>query len=282
MLVKCMKRKPSNYYKGNPELCLELAKKCKTRTEFHTKYPSAYRVLSNLGRLDEAHKPTRNPPVGWTKELCISTAKAYTNRADLKKDFGGIFAAARKFDVWDECFSHIDDSNFTYSEHQGVIKVQHKGKTALIDKEYFHLIDNKKINFSPITDRNKTQYVRLRAKKSDYNVPLHRLILGLKRGDKIQVDHINGNGLDNRKCNLRIVTSTQNVQNKPPISTWGKGVRKRVYKNGTVKYRARIRFNNILYYLGQFNTAEEARKAYDEKAKEFFGENCFLNYPSGS
>src|SRR5687767_10322229 len=50
---------------------------------------------------------------------------------------------------------------------------------------------------------------------SGHSVSLHRLILGLERGDPRQVDHINGNRLDNRRANIRVVTARIQQQNRP-------------------------------------------------------------------
>jgi len=76
------------------------------------------------------------------------------------------------------------------------------------------------------------------------------------------IDHINGNGLDNRIENLRQATSSQNNQNyvfrKPNASGMPTGVNKTV----SGKYGARIKANNVMYYLGLFPTLDDASAAY--------------------
>lgn len=103
---------------------------------------------------------------------------------------------------------------------------------------------------------------------------MHRVILGLD-DSSIIVDHINRNALDNRKSNLRFCTMRENSYNS--------GAREgRKYK-GICKYRdgkrwvAKIGYDGNDYHIGIFDTPEEAALAYNEKAKEFFGEFAYLN-----
>ena len=97
---------------------------------------------------------------------------------------------------------------------------------------------------------------------------LHRVIMGLKRGDNRQVDHINRDARDNRKVNLRIVTSKQNSRN---LST---------YSNNTsgfpgVHYRkpwaAFITLDQKRIHLGFFDSFEEAKAARLEGETKYFG-----------
>ena len=106
---------------------------------------------------------------------------------------------------------------------------------------------------------------------------MHRLITGAKKGE--EVDHINGNKLDNRKGNLRIVTKSENAMNKS-ISTKNntsgfKGVS--FYKRLS-KWQAYVHKNGKCICLGYFETREQAAKAYDIAAKEYYGEYARLNY----
>lgn len=110
-----------------------------------------------------------------------------------------------------------------------------------------------------------------------YMEKLHRTIMGLGRGGKSQVDHINGDSLDNRKCNLRIVNSQQNAFNRKSQSNNKTGY-KGVYKHTQYdKYVAQIKVGSKRYSLGVFDTAKEAAKAYDLAAKIHHGEFAWKN-----
>ena len=111
---------------------------------------------------------------------------------------------------------------------------------------------------------------------------LHTLIMNTPKG--MVVDHINGNPLDNRKCNLRICTNAENSRNNTLWKTSSIGLKgvQSAKANGSAKsYRARIKYNYEEIQLGTFITKEEAGIAYDKKALELFGEFASLNYPDG-
>lgn len=116
---------------------------------------------------------------------------------------------------------------------------------------------------------NNKYYVLTKDKKF-----LHRIIMNVPRG--VFVDHINGNSLDNRRCNLRICTNAENQWNTGKKCTSNqpyKGVRKT--KSG--KYEARIRCKGKRLHLGTFTTVEEAVRVYNAKAFELHGEFAYLN-----
>lgn len=90
-----------------------------------------------------------------------------------------------------------------------------------------------------------------------------------------QIDHIDGDRLNNAINNLREATNQQNAANRPALRTnrhgaKGVAINKRVRK--AARYRARIRVNNKLIHLGYFPTSDEAAAAYLSAAKVHFGE----------
>lgn len=107
---------------------------------------------------------------------------------------------------------------------------------------------------------------------------LHRLIMGVI-DPLIEVDHVDHNGLNNRKSNLRISTHKQNLMNQNKqkgTSSIYKGVCWVKSKN---KWCAYIKTNQKRQHLGYFLSEIEAAKAYDKKAQELFGEFSCLNFP---
>jgi len=107
---------------------------------------------------------------------------------------------------------------------------------------------------------------------------MHREVLKVK--DNEMIDHINGNGLDNRKENLRLATRSQNMQNskkRKKTSSKYKGVG---WSKKTKKWRARIwTVSGKCIHIGYFVSELDAAKAYDEKAKELFGSYYSPNFP---
>lgn len=123
----------------------------------------------------------------------------------------------------------------------------------------------------------------LRDETGRHIVRLHRVILGAPKG--VEVDHINGDGLDCRRENLRLATHLQNGKNRRPSvnNTSGfKGVC-RNRRNVRKVWRAEIwtggRRNGRHIFLGCFETAEAAARAYDEAAIRLHGRFARLNFP---
>lgn len=107
-------------------------------------------------------------------------------------------------------------------------------------------------------------------------VPLHRFLLDAPKG--IDVDHIDGDGLNNRRRNLRLATRSQNNANSA-VRVSSKSGYKGVESSRIGTWHARIAFRGQRLRLGTFATAEEAARAYDAKAREFHGEYARTNFP---
>lgn len=105
----------------------------------------------------------------------------------------------------------------------------------------------------------------------------HRLIMNCPPGK--QIDHINHDGLDNRKINLRITDASQNSRNTRKTFRLTTSKFKGVYWDKSRKlWAATIRINYKHKTIGRFKNEIEAAKAYDKKAKELFGEYSCLNF----
>src|SRR3990167_2235442 len=107
---------------------------------------------------------------------------------------------------------------------------------------------------------------------------LHRFILNAPKG--LEVDHINGNGLDNRRKNIRLCTKKENMQNRR-ISINNTSGYKGVYYHKSDKRKKRwtvfIRTDDNRKFIGRFLTALDAAKAYNEAATKYHGEFARLN-----
>ena len=104
---------------------------------------------------------------------------------------------------------------------------------------------------------------------------LHIFLTGLP-----MVDHINGDGLDNRRANLRGATAAQNSANARLRRDSTSGF-KGVHRNGPrgLPWRAQIHKGGKKHHLGLFESPEVAARAYDAAARELFGEFARTNFP---
>lgn len=117
---------------------------------------------------------------------------------------------------------------------------------------------------------NDNGYVRANfpaTRKNKRSLRLHRLIMDAPKG--LDVDHINGNKLDNRKSNLRIVTRGQNNQNQNPIRNKTKsGIRGVAWFERDSKWRAYVSYKGKQLHLGYFDSKEEAAKVASSARKK--------------
>lgn len=125
------------------------------------------------------------------------------------------------------------------------------------------------------TPRGKLYVRRNRLVDGKYkNLLLHRVLMTAP--DHLQVDHINGNSLDNRKGNLRLCTAGQNSAN---IRKLGANPYRGVHKQG----QGWIAVSSCLgkkQRRGPFLTPEEAARAYDALVLAFYGNFAMLNFPA--
>jgi len=106
-------------------------------------------------------------------------------------------------------------------------------------------------------------------------VYMHREIMDAQPGQ--YVDHINHNGFDNRRCNLRICTNVENLRNSP-----GHRDRASQYKGVSMdrkrgKYVAMINNGQRAINLGYFDSERDAALAYNDAARKHFGDFAYIN-----
>lgn len=105
---------------------------------------------------------------------------------------------------------------------------------------------------------------------------MHRYIMGNPKG--MQVDHINQDEMDNRRCNLRICTVKENLRNRRPKLT--KASKFLGVTPSLKKWQANICVDRKKFYLGTFDSEEEAARIYDIHAKAAFGQFANPNFKS--
>lgn len=145
------------------------------------------------------------------------------------------------------------------------------GYTSSGIKFLFDLEDYGKIkeyNWGADKDGYITSSVKIGDKSQ--NIKMHRIVMNPSKNE--QIDHINHMVWDNRKSNLRVCSSMQNNWNKNKTKANSTGYRGVYWSKERQKYVAEIMCDGKRYRLGRFKTAEEASKAYEQKAKELFGE----------
>lgn len=145
------------------------------------------------------------------------------------------------------------------------------GYTLKGEPFYFDLEDYDKIK-NYCWHINPSGYVVNKSDETGYT-SFHRLVMGLTSEDKDkEVDHIYHKTNDNRKSQLRIVTSSQNKMNKGLQSNNTSGIRGVSFNKRTNKWTAEIHINNQKIYLGEFPTLEEAAQTRKEAEEKYFKE----------
>jgi len=147
---------------------------------------------------------------------------------------------------------------------------------AKIDDEDFELVS--KSRWYAYSGRNTTLYCGIAKYVGNYktiHLSLARFLMNPKK-EQI-VDHINGDGLDNKRANLRICTVSENCRNQKKQRRNTSSIYKGVGAFPGGKFRAYISHNGKYQHIGLFKTEEEAAIAYNFYAKKYFGEYANVN-----
>lgn len=159
-----------------------------------------------------------------------------------------------------------------------------KGYVALVDDEDYNRVNSYCSWQAKVNPKKNGKVVYAFTNKWNNGVQsylaMHRFIMNLNVNDP-QIDHEDGNGLNNQKYNLRLCINKQNARNKPKsefrqFTSQYKGVN---WKSKIKRWIAQISCDHNKMHLGCFDTQEEAARAYDRKALELFGEFAKTNFP---
>lgn len=147
-----------------------------------------------------------------------------------------------------------------------------QGRFALVDAIDFERLAMHKWH---ITGK-RMPYAARWVKEKPHSLLMHRLIIDAP--DDMMVDHINGDTLDNRRCNLRLATRAENLRNQK--KTRGSSKYHGVYRVRANRYRAAIAADGKKYCLGTYLDEIAAAKAYDEASRRLHGVFGVQNFPS--
>ena len=169
-----------------------------------------------------------------------------------------------------------------------------KGRHAMVDPENFewlslykwHASDGRAGNFYAVNSRMQRMHRMIMKgqlnSKSEYR-NTKQIRSTNDKNSKLVVDHINGNGLDNRRANLRLATVSQNNWNSKSGFNRGKSKYKGVrWHKRRQKWAAGISMYRRKQHLGYFTDQKQAAKAFDKAAKELHGEFAVFNFPPES
>lgn len=148
------------------------------------------------------------------------------------------------------------------------------GNSFIFSKEDYHLLSNR---YCFVTS-NESGYGYAMSRDPDGSqIQISRLLLNLSNEDF--VDHINGNHLDNRRCNLRIATVSENSRNARIRCDNSSGFKGVSYNRRKSKYRSYINSDGRQFHIGYFDNPEDAARVYDTAARFLFGEFACVNFP---
>lgn len=150
-----------------------------------------------------------------------------------------------------------------------------RGKIALVDDEDYERLSEWKWSYNGTGYAVRSEHYYRDGKRRTRTILMHREII--KTPDGMETDHINGDRLDNRKCNIRPCDRKQNVWNNGSQlnkTSQYKGVS---YHKGYKKWLAQIGKNGIHYFIGWYKTELEAAYYFDVKSLELYGEFARIN-----
>lgn len=144
-----------------------------------------------------------------------------------------------------------------------------RGLFAIIDAS---MADNvAKYNWQAIKAPNTNYVSRVSVSKGiRTTISLHRFVMGFP--DCKQVDHINGNGLDNRLSNLREASPSQNACNRKRHIKNTSGYKGVSFKKSINRWQCDIKINGKRYYLGVYKTPEEAHSVREKALLDYHGD----------
>ena len=209
-------------------------------------------------------------------EGCITKSSSNTYQVRIRTR--NLF---KTFKTYEDAFEYLKQTNiennyiikniiYKYDDYSEVELT--KNKKMIIDNDDINKIQN---ILCFVDERYNTSYARYRLQNEGGRVAkfIHNYIKDYTPANKITIDHINGNGLDNRKSNLRLATQSLQVRNQ--VRKLGKSRIKNIELNIYNTYNVSFAYNKKRYRT-IFKTLEEAKEWLINKKKEIIPENELL------
>lgn len=156
------------------------------------------------------------------------------------------------------------------------IAVGSGGLFALVDGTDFHHLS--KFKWYPVKGKNTIYAGRsFQRNYRSHFVSMHRAILGLRVGDLRQVDHADGDGLNNRRANIVACTFSQNNHRRRRFKRLSLKSKYQGVQPHRGKWQAQICCNKKYIYIGRFDSEIKAALAYNIAARKLFGKFAFQN-----
>ena len=146
--------------------------------------------------------------------------------------------------------------------------ILNNGETTLVDDNDFDYLNKWvwHVNIKGYVERSTWA----RGKGRTTTIRMQRVIMNPPAN--LQVDHINGNKLDNRQSNLRLATNSQNQANTNKRRDNTSGYKGITFYPRNNKWGARLQVNGIRKWLGLFDDIQEAKNIYNKAIRQYFGE----------
>jgi hypothetical protein len=155
-----------------------------------------------------------------------------------------------------------------------------RGEVALVDADMYDYLSQWK--WSCYVGVRGQKYAVRRISGTNKVIKLHHVVTdlaGIARNGKLS-DHENGDSLDNRSCNLRTGSRTQNNTNRAKRRT-AAGEYKGICKvKRTGRWKAEIKIGSTREHLGEWDSPEKAALAYDSAAIVYHGDFARVNFPN--
>lgn len=156
-------------------------------------------------------------------------------------------------------------------EHQTKLIPLTQGQFAIVDADDYERLSQHK--WCAFKVGNGCYARRHSAGKTTY---MHHEVINVPAG--MVCDHINHNTLDNRRCNLRACTYSQNAHNRLPCEHGTSKYKGVCWDKNNLKWKASICYQYDVIHIGYYDYEEDAAIAYDDMAIELFGEFACLNF----